>query len=237
MCTQPGVDSWPKRVPSNPRPSPMGNASNGTVRMAPDRAPVLVSQRTGTPLAIELKVDLPPVIRKTRRSSGARILSLTLEADGVEAMVTIQRWIAFCRAWAYPRRSARVIVGRYAVTSRSTSGRSTRLALRMSDHQLVLITCGQEEEARLIARRLVATSSAAGVQIVPIESIYRWQGEVVEDHEWLLVIKTRAEMFGSIEAIVDEMHSYEVPPVVAIDISDATAPYLAWIDANVGEGK
>ncbi len=107
----------------------------------------------------------------------------------------------------------------------------------MSDHQLVLITCGREEEARLIARRLVAGSLAAGVQIVAIESIYSWQDEIVEDHEWLLVAKTRAELFDSIETIVDEMHSYEVPPVLAIDVSAATAPYLAWIDGSVGEGK
>jgi periplasmic divalent cation tolerance protein len=105
----------------------------------------------------------------------------------------------------------------------------------MSEHRLVLITCGQEEEARLIARRIVADSAAAGVQIVPIESIYKWQGEVVEDHEWLLVAKTRAEKFGFIEEIVDEIHSYKVPPLLAIDISEASAPYLAWIDDVVEE--
>ena len=103
----------------------------------------------------------------------------------------------------------------------------------MDRHALVMITVGDREEARDIARRLVETGLAAGAQILPIDSIYRWQGDIVEDSEWLMLVKTRRDRFQAIESIVNEMHSYEVPPVLMIEMDDASHPYLAWIDGNV----
>jgi periplasmic divalent cation tolerance protein len=103
----------------------------------------------------------------------------------------------------------------------------------MAGHALVLITCGSAEEARAIARRLVEERLAAGAQTFPIESIYRWQGEVVEDSEVVVLAKTRRDRFDEVAALVGEMHSYEVPPIVMLDIGAATQPYLAWIDENV----
>jgi periplasmic divalent cation tolerance protein len=102
----------------------------------------------------------------------------------------------------------------------------------MGEHGLILITCGEADEARTIARRLVEARLAAGVQIIPIESIYRWGGEVVEDQEWLLLAKTRAERFDSIVEVVSGMHSYEVPPVVMIEMAQANRSYLQWIDPS-----
>jgi periplasmic divalent cation tolerance protein len=103
----------------------------------------------------------------------------------------------------------------------------------MDRHVLVLITCGDPEEARVIGRRLVEERLAAGAQLIPIESIYRWQGEMFEDTEVVVVAKTRRDRFDEVETLVRELHSYEVPPVVLIDMDDASAPYLAWIDENV----
>ncbi|MGH8873505.1 MAG: divalent-cation tolerance protein CutA [Acidimicrobiia bacterium] len=103
----------------------------------------------------------------------------------------------------------------------------------MAEHGLILITCGEPYEARSIARRLVETRVAAGAQIIPIGSIYRWEGEVVEGREWILVAKTRRDRFESVRSVVDELHSYEVPPVLMIAIDEASRPYLAWIDQNV----
>jgi periplasmic divalent cation tolerance protein len=56
---------------------------------------------------------------------------------------------------------------------------------------------------------------------------------VVEDQEWLLIAKTRRDRFDQIKAVVEELHSYEVPPVLMIDIDAAGRPYLDWIDASV----
>jgi periplasmic divalent cation tolerance protein len=105
----------------------------------------------------------------------------------------------------------------------------------MDGHTLVMITAGDREEARRIARHLVGTGLAAGAQILPIESLYRWQGALVEDDEWLMLVKTRRERFEAIRSVVDEMHSYVVPPVLMIEMDEASSPYLAWIDENVTE--
>jgi periplasmic divalent cation tolerance protein len=79
---------------------------------------------------------------------------------------------------------------------------------------------------------LVESHLAAGVQIMPIESIYRWDGEVVEDQEWLLIAKTRSERFDAINDVVSEMHSYEVPPVLIVEMARASRPYRDWIDKS-----
>ena len=100
-------------------------------------------------------------------------------------------------------------------------------------HALTLVTCGDREEGHAIARHLVEARLAAGVQIIPIDSVYTWEGEVVEDQEWLLLAKTRRDRFDQIRAVVEEVHSYEVPPVLMIDIDAASRPYLDWIDASV----
>lgn len=104
----------------------------------------------------------------------------------------------------------------------------------MSDHALILITCGDEEEARTIARRLVADKMAAGVQILPIDSVYRWAGRIVEDNEHLLIAKTRHDRFEALRGLVTSIHSYEVPPIVLVDIESANTPYLDWIDETTG---
>jgi periplasmic divalent cation tolerance protein len=104
----------------------------------------------------------------------------------------------------------------------------------MGEHGLVLITCGEAGEARSIARSLVESHLAAGVQIVPIDSVYVWDGAVVDDQEWLLIAKTRKERFDSIGAVVAEMHSYQVPPLLMIEMAAASRPYLDWIDQSLG---
>jgi periplasmic divalent cation tolerance protein len=104
----------------------------------------------------------------------------------------------------------------------------------MDGHCLVLITCGESAEASEIARHVVESGLAAGVQIVPIESIYRWGGEIVEDREWLLLVKTRRDRFEEIESVVNDMHSYEVPPVLMIAMDAGSHPYLDWIAENTG---
>jgi periplasmic divalent cation tolerance protein len=103
----------------------------------------------------------------------------------------------------------------------------------MTEHALVLITCGNVDEARAIARSLVENRLAAGAQLFPIESVFRWQGQIVEDSEVLVLAKTREDRFDSLRAMVEEIHSYQVPPMVMLDMSSANQPYLDWIDDNV----
>jgi periplasmic divalent cation tolerance protein len=103
----------------------------------------------------------------------------------------------------------------------------------MTEHAIVVITCGNVDEARAIARSLVESRLAAGAQLLPIETLYRWQGEIVEDSEVLVLAKTREDRFDSLRAMVEETHSYQVPPIVMLEMSSANRPYLDWIDDNV----
>ena len=107
----------------------------------------------------------------------------------------------------------------------------------MTNQNLVLSTAGSEDEARKIAQHLVERRLAACVNIVPqIESIYRWEGKVESSREWLLVIKTTAEKFGSVRSEIKELHSYELPECIALAIEDGSKEYLKWICESVGSG-
>ncbi len=97
---------------------------------------------------------------------------------------------------------------------------------------LVLITCGNDDEARRVGRHLVEHRLAAGVQIIPISSIYTWEDEIVEDQEHLLICKTTTERYDAIEDAVIERHSYQVPPILMLDIDRASDSYLEWIMAS-----
>jgi periplasmic divalent cation tolerance protein len=104
----------------------------------------------------------------------------------------------------------------------------------MTDKRLVLTTCSSLEEARSIAQTLVERQLAACVNIAPqIESVYRWQGEVETATEWLLLIKTTAEVFDRLRETLSELHSYELPECIAIPVEDGSAAYLEWMGQSV----
>jgi periplasmic divalent cation tolerance protein len=108
----------------------------------------------------------------------------------------------------------------------------------MTDKQIVFTTAGSEEEARKIARALVDRRLAACVNIVPqMESIYRWQGKVDESREWLLLIKTSAALFPAVRDAVRELHSYDLPECIALNIADGNKEYLKWLENSVGAGE
>jgi len=105
----------------------------------------------------------------------------------------------------------------------------------MTDHQpiVVLVTAGSVENAETIARALVEERLAACVNVLPgVRSIYRWQGRVADDSEWLLIIKTSRERFAAVETRVRALHTYEVAEVIALDIALGSTPYLEWLRAE-----
>jgi periplasmic divalent cation tolerance protein len=104
----------------------------------------------------------------------------------------------------------------------------------MTDKIVILSTCGSAEEAEKIAARLVEAQVAACVNIVPgIRSIYGWKGAVERATEWLLLIKTRQELFGRVAAEVRRLHSYQVPELIALPVTAGSESYLAWLDGEV----
>jgi len=103
----------------------------------------------------------------------------------------------------------------------------------MTDKIVVLTTC-QPADAPRIARHLVEHHVAACVNIVDNAlSIYRWKGEVAEDREALLVIKSRRDLFGALEAELRKVHNYDVPELIALPIVEGAGPYLAWLDESL----
>ncbi|HVA41208.1 MAG TPA: divalent-cation tolerance protein CutA [Candidatus Binataceae bacterium] len=96
--------------------------------------------------------------------------------------------------------------------------------------RIVLVTTGAARQARSIARRLVDERLAACVNIVgPIRSVYRWRDAIEDAPEFLLLIKTRRGLLGRVERRVIELHSYEVPEVLALAPSGGSAAYLGWL--------
>ena len=98
----------------------------------------------------------------------------------------------------------------------------------------VLTTTGSLAEAQTIAGALVERKLAACVQISSIESVYTWEGETHKDPEHRLLIKTTAERYADVESAILELHSYDLPAVVAIDFSHAHAPFADWVAESVG---
>lgn len=109
-------------------------------------------------------------------------------------------------------------------------------ALRSSPIRIALTTVGSIEEGRRLARLLVERRLAACVNLIPnLVSIYLWQGAVEEAAEVLLVMKTTAETLPALEAAIRELHSYEVPEFVVLNVESASQPYLDWLVGSVGE--
>jgi periplasmic divalent cation tolerance protein len=103
---------------------------------------------------------------------------------------------------------------------------------------ILFVTVGKAEEASRIARTLVAEKLVACVNLLPqIQSIYRWKGEVCEDAELLLIMKTRSALVGAVQKRVRELHSYEVPEIIAMPIAQGLPAYLEWVVASTGEVK
>lgn len=100
----------------------------------------------------------------------------------------------------------------------------------MTDCTVVLVTAGSRAEGEQIAEAVITEGLAACVNIVgPIQSIYRWQGQVQRDEEFLLVIKTHMTRVGDLEARVKALHSYDTPEVIAVPISAGSHAYLDWV--------
>lgn len=95
---------------------------------------------------------------------------------------------------------------------------------------VVITTTATREDAEVIARHLLAERLAACVQVSAIESFYIWKEEIARDHEFLLYIKTRTDLFERVEQAIRSRHKYEVPEIIQLPIVAAAASYLKWID-------
>ena len=105
----------------------------------------------------------------------------------------------------------------------------------MTNARIVLTTTATQEEARKIAYALVERRLAACVNLVPhLESVYRWQDKVESAQEWLLLIKTQADLFERVRDAVKELHSYDLPECLMLEVDAGSKEYLDWIANNTG---
>jgi periplasmic divalent cation tolerance protein len=100
----------------------------------------------------------------------------------------------------------------------------------MTDALVVLVTTPSADQAAALARALVEERLAACGNVIPgLRSIYRWEGQVQDEPEALLVLKTTRSRFEALRERVLALHPYEVPEVIALPVEVGSAPYLAWI--------
>lgn len=101
-------------------------------------------------------------------------------------------------------------------------------------YAFIYITTSEKDESRNIGTKLVQERLAACINIVPsIDSVYLWKGEIEEDNESLLIVKTKTKNIDKIIKRVKEIHSYETPAILAIPIIDGSKDYLDYLDSEM----
>src|SRR5271166_6457523 len=102
-------------------------------------------------------------------------------------------------------------------------------------YYLVLVTCANPIQAKLIARSVIERRLAACVNILrsPVESHYRWKGRVESSRELLLLIKTTAPKLLQLEKEVKRLHSYAVPEFLVLPVVAGSDDYLNWLTESV----
>ena len=104
---------------------------------------------------------------------------------------------------------------------------------RPDEIRVALVTAPDEDVARTLARTLVEERLVACVNWGGgLQSVYRWEGEVQEDAEVLLVLKTRADRVEALTQRVQALHPYDVPEVLCLPVSGGSAAYLDWVRAE-----
>ena len=104
----------------------------------------------------------------------------------------------------------------------------------MTDKRIILTTVGSKKEAEGLARQLCERRLAACVNIVSsVESIYHWKGKIETTKEWMLLIKTTADHFDGVRKVFDELHPYDLPECVEIQVERGSQEYLEWIAESV----
>lgn len=100
------------------------------------------------------------------------------------------------------------------------------------DFCMILTTTNRLENAQQIIHILLSKHLAACVQTLPIQSHYHWNNEICCDEEILLIIKTRRACYDALEQAITQVHSYQVPQIVQIPLTEGFNPYLAWINQH-----
>jgi periplasmic divalent cation tolerance protein len=104
----------------------------------------------------------------------------------------------------------------------------------VTDKVVIVVTAASRRECRKIARHLVDKKLAACVNITqPIESVYRWEGKIADEKEYLMLVKSTRELFPEIKLEISGLHSYQTPEIICLPIIEGSRDYLQWISDSV----
>ena len=107
----------------------------------------------------------------------------------------------------------------------------------MTAIQFVYMTTGDKAEARRIGMALVESRLAACVNIIDhMNALYRWEGQIQDDHEVVLIAKTTEQNVPALKEKVKVMHSYDCPCIVCWPVTDGYEPFLEWVREQVIKG-
>lgn len=97
---------------------------------------------------------------------------------------------------------------------------------------VVLVTTASKQEAEKITQHLLALKLiACGNIIGPVASIFRWSGKIEKAEEYLTVMKSRRDLFEKLAETVKDLHSYEVPEILAVPVVEVSKSYLDWLES------
>lgn len=99
-----------------------------------------------------------------------------------------------------------------------------------TNYAIVLTTCANEDDSKVIINTLLEKKLAACIQIFPINSFYFWKGEVCNDSEICVLIKCNVCNYEKIEETIKHHHTYELPEIILLPITRGLPGYLNWID-------
>lgn len=99
----------------------------------------------------------------------------------------------------------------------------------MDSFCLITTTFPDEQSAKVLMYLLLEQKLAACVQMMPIQSFYRWEGKLCESSEQLVLIKTRSDLFTRIEEAILKHHPYTTPQIIQVPIEQGLSAYLQWI--------
>lgn len=105
----------------------------------------------------------------------------------------------------------------------------------MSKYCIVLTTFPDEEDANDVITEVLKNRLAACMQTIPIDSHYIWEDKVCHDKEVLVLFKTSWESYDALEGKLKELHPYDTPEIIAVDIEKGYKGYLNWIDEVTGK--
>jgi periplasmic divalent cation tolerance protein len=112
------------------------------------------------------------------------------------------------------------------------------MSMMRNDHiTFIYVPCGTEGEAATIAARLVSEGLIACGNIHASRSIYMWQGKPVDETEYVLLAKTTKSLSSAAEKRIQEMHSYEIPCVIAFSPDSVNRAYEVWLNGEVQLGR